>query len=133
LKVQHKQIRRNDFQDADPDSFVGDFAGGYPPAAPSANLWFDTKQNPIDGGLVKPNPVDAAQSTYEYRKPSDAEDSEEPPISSPLDTLGQMQDSLPDITAGVGEGGENVEVEEGPPNELLQRVGQTDTSQPESK
>lgn len=109
MKVQHKQIRRQDLQDSDPDNFVGDFAtGGYPPSGPNSNLWFDTTQNPIDLREettpvaeeigVEPKPVDVVPS-LDCLKSSDAE----VPIASPLATLGQLQDSLPNIGGNVTE------------------------------
>jgi hypothetical protein len=118
LKVQHKQIRRHDLQDVDPDSFGGDFVtGGYPPSGPNANLWFDTTENPIDireeitpeteESGVEPTPVDAVVPSLDYLKPSDVEVS----LSSPLATLGQLQDSLPRIEGNV------VQEEESPPGE----------------
>jgi hypothetical protein len=110
LKVQHKQIRRHDLQDADPDSFGGEFAtGGYPPSGPNSNLWFDTTQNPIDireEGLlevdesgVEPKPVDAGPPLDYLKSSSDVEE----PRPSPLATLGQLQDSLPSIGGNVVE------------------------------
>ena len=110
MKVQHKQIRRQDLQDQDSlqDNFGGDSYQRYPslpPSGPNANqhLWFDTArsadadddESPEHHESEHDNDAELNNTLQPRGEIGDNDDLHDK--ASPLSNLGQLKDALPDI------------------------------------
>jgi hypothetical protein len=108
LKVQHKQIRRNEVpgheQSPSRDHFSHSFSGD----ADQQSLWFDTavQQNPLaESCEVKLDPKLSNDEFPTENKPDQERASKE----SPLTNLDDMKQALPDIAAQETLSGNKIE------------------------
>jgi RNA recognition motif-containing protein len=110
LKVQHKQIRRQDLLDQDSlqDSFGGNYQSypSLPPSGPNANqhLWFDTARSTElsdesqEQQELEQDDVGAdLDDTSPPRDEVGGADTDDNKQASPLANFSQLQNALPDI------------------------------------
>jgi hypothetical protein len=113
--VQHKQIRRNDLQDDDglQDSFGSTCSANFqrdptlPPTGPPQTQWYashniDENEEAPSNHVEVIGGVELERDDRELRHPSSIEVSPNDSEESPLATIGQLENSLPDIP-GRGE------------------------------
>jgi len=113
LKVQHKQIRRQDLHDRDSQDFGGpnmdsgyqrDFPSTLPPSGPSANqnLWFEREEASADDNRPEVSPDgDDNQAPPGEHSGSGTNSNEVNEQASPLANFDGLHNALPDI-AGKG-------------------------------